>query len=86
MVHAVDQLLGAEYVDVEVVCTLREVSVHDVDQLLSALLVIVAESVRAHGLGVGDAVERELVRNLRNAVEGGKKSALLCTVGRICSR
>ena len=45
VLHSVDELLLAEDIDVQVVCALVEVAVHDLHQILNALALAVAQSV-----------------------------------------
>ena len=64
MLHGVLELVHTEDVDVEVVSTLVEVTVHDTYEGLGTLLIVVAEGVRTDSLRVGDTVERILIRQL----------------------
>ena len=85
VLHCVDQFFGSEYVYVQVMCTLLEVSVQNVYQVLGTLFVVVAECARVDGLGVGDSVQSVLIRQFCYRVQGSKKSALLCAVRRVSS-
>src|SRR5699024_8662279 len=86
MLHSVDQFLCTEYVYVQVMCTLIEVSVQSVNQIVGTLSVIMSQRSRADGLGVGDSVQSLLIRQLRNRVQRCQKAVLLCAVGRVCTR
>ena len=86
MFHRIDQFLCTEYVHVQVMSSLIEVSVENVHKIVLALVVVMSQCSRADRLGIGDSVKRLLIRQFRNRVEGSKKSVLLCAVGRVCSR
>ena len=80
VLHRVDELLLAEDVDVQVVCALVEVAVHDLHQILNALALAVAQSIGVDGLGVGDAVQSPVVGQLGHGVQRGQQAVLLCAV------
>lgn len=80
VLHSVDELLLAEDIDVQVVCALVEVAVHDLHQILNALALAVAQSVGVDGLGVGDAVQSPVVGQLGHGVQRGQQAVLLCAV------
>ena len=61
VLHCVDQFFGSEYVYVQVMCTLLEVSVQNVYQVLGTLFVVMAKCARVDGLGVGDSVQSVLI-------------------------
>ena len=86
MLHRIDQFLCSEYIHVQVMCSLIEVSVENVYKIVLALVVVMSQCSRADRLCIGDSVKRLLIRKLRNRVEGSKKSVLLCAVGRVRSR
>ena len=77
VLHGVDQLFSAKDVDVQVVGALVKVAVHNLDQVLNALALAVAQSVGVDGLGVGDAVQCPVVGQLGNAVQAGQQAVLL---------
>ena len=77
VLHCVDQFLGTEYVYVQVMCTLLEVSVQNVYQVLGTLFVVMSKCTRVIGLGVGDSVQSILIRQFCYRVQGSKKSAIL---------
>ena len=81
MLHTVDQLLCSEYIDVEVMRTAVEITVHDTDQGILPLLEHMTKCLRADGLRVGNSIQRVFIRYLRNGVERCQKAFLLCTVG-----
>ena len=85
VLHCVDQFFGSEYVYVQVMCTLLEVSVQNVYQVLGTLFVVVAKCAWVDGLGVGDSVQSVLIRQFCYRVQGSKKSVLLCAVRRVSS-
>src|SRR5699024_2969068 len=60
--------------------------VKNVYKVVCTLLIIMSQSSRADGLCIGDSVKRLLVRQLRNRVEGSKKTILLCAIRRVSSR
>ena len=70
----VEELFNTEHVHVQVVGALGEVTVHDGDELLGAFVVAVAESIRADGLRVADAVECVFVRKLGDRVERSEEA------------
>ena len=86
MLHGIEKLLFAEDVDVEMMCTLIKVAIENLDKVVDSLGVGVTKSVRIHGLGVGDAIECELIWKLGNRVEGGKQTRVFCTIGRVGTR
>ncbi len=77
---AVLKLLHAEDVHVQVVRTAVKVTVHDAHQIVHALSLAVSQRLRVDGLGIGDAVKRILVGNLRHRVEGLDKTLCLRAV------
>ena len=83
MLHTVDQLLCSEYIDVEVMRTAVEITVHDTDQSILPLLERMAKCLRADGLRVGYSIQRVFIRHLCDRVEGCQKAFLFCTVGGI---
>ena len=86
MFHSVKKFFCSEYVDVQMVSTLREVSVHNIYQVVNAFLRSMSDCIRVDGLGVRDSVKCPFVRQLGNGVQGSKKSVLFCTVAWVCSR
>ena len=64
MLHSVLELIYTKYVHIQVVSTLIEVTIHYTYQCLGTLLIIMAESTRADGLGIRNTIERILVRQL----------------------
>ena len=85
VLHGIQQLLLAEHVHVQVVCTLIEVAVHHLHQVLLALLLAVAQSLGVDGLGVGDAVQGPVVGQLGNRVQRSQQAVLLRTVAGVCT-
>ncbi len=86
VVHRIDELLGSEDVDVEMVRALIEVSVEDLGEVVLLLLLTVAKSIGSDGLGVGDAVEGIFVRELGDGVERSKQAVLLSPIGGVGAR
>ena len=86
MLHGILQLLDAEDVHVQVMCAVVEVAVEHVHEVARALLEIGAQGRRVDRLGVGDAVEGVLVRELCHGVEGSQKAVLLGSVGGVSTR
>ena len=86
MLHSVDELLGTEYVYVQMMSTLIEVAVQNVSQVESTLFVIMAQCARVDGLGIGNTVQSQLIRQFCNRVQGSQKTGLLCSVGGVSSR
>ncbi len=80
VLHGILEFLYTEDVDVEVVCALVEIAVHDADEGLGTLFVVVPQRIRVDGLRVGDAVQRILVGQLCHGVERGQQAVLLCPV------
>ena len=52
MLHSVNELFGAENIDVEMVRALIEIAVHDLNEVGFALLVVMTESCRADRLRI----------------------------------
>ena len=50
MLHCIDELLFTEYVYIEVMCTLIEVSVHYVYKVVDSLTLVVSKCSRIDGL------------------------------------
>lgn len=86
MLHAVDELIDAENIDVEVMRTLAEVAVHDAHERRDAVLLRVAERLGRDGLRVRDAVERVLIRQFRDGVQRSQEAVLLGAVRRVRAR
>ena len=85
MLHGVNELLHAEYIDVEMVGALEEIAVQDGGEIAHPLFLGVSQSVGVDGLGVGDAVQGPLVGELGQGVEGGQKPALFGSIAGIGS-
>lgn len=86
MFHSVDQFFPAEDVDVQVMCSLIEVTVHNVNEVFRTFSFIVAQCARVHGLGIGNTVERPFIRHLGNGVERSEKAVRFSAVARVCAR
>ena len=86
MLHGVLELLDAKDVHVEVVGTVGEVAVHDIHEVRDTLVEVVAQGARVDRLGVGDAVERVLIRKFGDGVQRGEQAVLLGTVGGVGAR
>ena len=84
--HAVDQLLGAEHVDIQVVSALEEVGVHDLDEIFDSFLLGVSEGGRVDRLGIGDTVERLFVGEFGDGVERSEQAVFLGAVGGVGTR
>ena len=69
MLHSVDQLITGEYVDINVVSTILEVSIQGHNQVRDTLLFVVTKSVWVYGLCIRDTVKSELIRNLSYRVK-----------------
>ena len=80
MLHGVDQHFLAEDVHIQVMCAPGEIAVQDVDQILGALPVTVAQGTGVDGLGVGNAVQGVLVGQLGDGIQGGNQAGLLRAV------
>lgn len=66
VLHRILELVDTEYVHVQVVRTLVEVTVQYTYQCLGTLLVVVTESTRTDGLSIRDTIESILVWQLSN--------------------
>ena len=86
MFHRILELIDAEDVDVEMVCSLIEVTVEYVDEVACTLIFIIAKSRRADRLGVGDAVQCIFIRQLGDAVERCEQTVLFGAIGRVGTR
>ena len=85
MLHSIFQFLNTEYIYVQVMCSLIEVSIQYMSKVLFTLIICMSKSIRADCLCIRDSVKCKLVRKLSNRVKRSKKSALLCTVRRVSS-
>ena len=56
MLHSIDQLLYAEYVYVQVMCTLVKVSVENIYQIVYTFRFIMSQCTRVDGLCIGDTI------------------------------
>ena len=65
MLHCIIEFFRTEYIDIEVMRTLVEVTVKHAYQVVLALIIIVAECARADRLRIGDTVKCIFVRQLR---------------------
>ena len=63
--------------------TLVKVAVHDLHQVGDALALAVAQRIGVDGLGVGDAVQRPVVGQLGNGVQGRQQAVGLGAVARV---
>lgn len=86
MFHSVLELFDTEYVHVQVVAALAEVTVENLHELVGTFFVVMAECIRVDGLRVADTVESVFVRNLGDRVEGCQEAVLFGTVARACTR
>ena len=86
MLHRVDELLGAEHVDVQMMRALHEVAVHHLHEVLGALLVAVPQRAGVDRLRIGNAVQRPVIRQLGGGIEGGQQAVLLRAVARVRAR
>ena len=50
MLHRVNQLFCAEYIDVQVVCTLIKIAIHNLHQIADAFLWLMSQCIRIDGL------------------------------------
>ena len=83
MCLCVEELLNTEYVYVEVVSTLCEITVENVNEVVLLVCFGVTESRRVDRLSIGDTVERPYIRDLRYRVQGSDETVLLCAVCRV---
>ena len=80
MLHSINQLLGAKYVNVQMMRSLAEVSVQHAYQIVRALLIAVPKRARADSLRIGYPVQGKFVRKLRHRVQGRQQPVLLRAV------
>ena len=66
MLHGINKFLGAEYIDIEVMCTLFKISVHYADKVVNSFAVIMSECIRMNSLCIGNTVKRIFIRKLGN--------------------
>ena len=69
VLHRILEFVDTEYVHVQVVRTLVEVTIQYAYQCLGTLLVVVAESTRTDGLSIRDTIEGILVWQLSYRVQ-----------------
>ena len=70
MLHSIDQFLYAEYVYVQMMCTLIEISVQNIDQVIYTLSLIMSQSTRVDGLCIGDTIQSFFIWKFCNRVQG----------------
>ena len=70
MLHSIDQLLYAEYVYVQVMCTLVKVSVKNIYQIVYTFRFIMSQSTRVDGLCIGDTIQCFFIWKFCNRVQG----------------
>ena len=70
MFHSVDQFFCTEYVYVQVMCTLIEVTIQDVYQVVDSFVIVMTQCARADGLCIGDTIQCQFVWQLSNRVQG----------------
>ena len=85
MLHSIFQFVNAKYVNIQMMCSLIEVSVKYVSEVLFTLFIRMSKCTWVDCLCIRDSVKCKLVRKLSNRVKRSKKSALLCTVRRVSS-
>ena len=86
MFHGIQQLLFAKYIDIKMMCPLVEIAVQHLDQIADPLALTVSQCIRVDRLGIGNPVQRPLIRELGQGIQRGKKSVLLCPIARIRPR
>ncbi len=57
MFHSVDQFFCTEYVYVQVMCTLIEVTIQDVYQVVDSFVIVMTQCARADGLCIRDTIQ-----------------------------
>ena len=78
--HSVNQFVCTKYVNVQVMCSLIEVSVHYTCKIFFTLVICVSKCTWADCLSIRNTIQSQLVWQLSNRVKRCKKSALFCTV------
>ena len=86
MFHSINQFFCTEYVYVQVVCTLIEVTIQDMYQVVYSFFIIMSQCTRADGLCIGDTIQCQFVWQLGNRVQRSQQTALFCAVRWIRSR
>ena len=86
MLHGVNELLFAEYIDIQMARALIEIAVHHGYQVLLLFLLAVSESTRVDGLGIGDTVQRILIGQLRHRIQRSQQAVLLCAIAGVRTR
>ncbi len=71
MFHSVNQLFGAEYVDVQMMSALIEITVHDLYKIADTFRLGMAEGIGMNRLGIGNAVQRPMIGQFGNGIQGG---------------
>ena len=84
--HCIDQLFRTENVDIEMVGTAFEITVHHTHQIVDAFFKRMAESVGANGLRVGDAVQSVFIGKLSHRIQRGKQTVLFRAVAGVSTR
>ena len=86
MLHSIDELLCTEYINIQVMCSLMEVTIQYVYQIFCTLFITMTERIWADCLCIRDSIKSKLVWKLSHRVQRCKKSALLCSVRWVCTR
>ena len=80
VLHCVDQFFGSEYVYVQVMCTLIEVTIQDVYQVVDSFVIVMTQCARADGLCIGDTIQCQFVWQLSNRVQRSQQTTLFCAI------
>ena len=80
MFHCINQLFCTEYIYIQMMGILCKISVKNLNQVILAFLCFMSKCIRINGLGIGNSIQRPMIRNLCNRVQGSQKSVLLCTI------
>ena len=86
MFHSIVQSVKSEYINIQMMCSLAEIAIQNIDKLMLALFIGMTKSGRRDCLCVGDTIECIFIWNLGNGVQGSKQTVLFCTIGWICPR
>ena len=80
MFHSIDQLFCTEYVNVQMMSTISEVSVQNLSQVSNLFRFTVTQSFRVDALCIGNTVKSPVIRQLGNRVQRSNQTILFCTI------
>ena len=80
MFLCIQQFFFSKYIDIQVMCSLIEVSVKYLNQIVLTLILIMSQCVRINRLRIGNSIQSPVIWEFSNGVQGSKQTILLCSV------